>query len=104
MVTTAMSAALPARLINRAAIAHAVRLGRDPATLRRTLLAYRPVPDPLTSVGAFDEYVGTYREMGVEEVIFYWPPLRNVVEGQPISVEPQAAFERIAAQRVTRIA
>jgi len=62
------------------------------------------VPDPLTSVSAFDEYVGTYREMGVEEVIFYWPPLRNVVEGQPISVEQQAAFERIAAQRVTRIA
>jgi hypothetical protein len=54
------------------------------------------VPDPLTSVGAFDEYVGTYREKGVEEVIFCWPPLRNVVEGHPISVEQQAAFERIA--------
>jgi hypothetical protein len=103
MVTTAMSAAPPARLNNRAAIAHAVRLGRDPATLRRTLLAHRPVPDPLTSVGAF-EYVGTYREKGVEEVIFYLPPLRNVVEGHPTSVEQQAAFERIAAQRVTRIA
>jgi alkanesulfonate monooxygenase SsuD/methylene tetrahydromethanopterin reductase-like flavin-dependent oxidoreductase (luciferase family) len=74
--------------------------GRDPTTLRRTVLAYRPVPDPLTSRDAFDEYAGTYREIGIEEVVFYWPPLRNVIEGLPISAQQQAAFERIAADRI----
>jgi alkanesulfonate monooxygenase SsuD/methylene tetrahydromethanopterin reductase-like flavin-dependent oxidoreductase (luciferase family) len=29
--------------------------GRDPATVRRTVLAYRPLVDPLSSLGAFDE-------------------------------------------------
>ena len=77
--------------------------GRDPATLRRTVLAYRPLPDPLASLAAFDEYVGAYREIGIEEIVFYWPPLRNVIEARPIAAQQQAAFERIAAQRMTRI-
>lgn len=76
---------------------------RDPATLRRTLLAYRPEPDPLASLAAFDEYVGAYQQIGIEEVIFYWPPLRNVIEGRPVSTRQQVTFERIAAQRLTRV-
>ncbi len=75
-------------------------LGRDPAGLRRTVLAYRPVPDPLASLDAFDAYVGAYREIGIEEITFYWPPLPNVVEERPLSAEQQATFERIAARRL----
>ncbi len=78
------------------------KAGRDPATLRRSVLAYRPVPNPLASLNAFDEYVGAYREIGIDEVVFYWPPLRNAIEGLPVSAQQQAAFERIAAQRLTR--
>ena len=74
--------------------------GRDPASLRRSVLAYRPVPDPLTSLDAFDAYVGAYREIGIDEITFYWPPLSNVVGGQPLSATQQATFERIATDRI----
>ncbi len=88
--------------------------GRDLATVRRTVLAYRPIVDPLSSIDAFDEYVGRYREIGIDEVIFYWPPLDNLhprrpgsTDDQPVfdpprSISPaqQATFERIAVERV----
>ena len=89
-------------------------VGRDPATLRRSVLAYRPIVDPLSSLDAFDEYVGRYREIGIDEVVFYWPPLDNLFPRRPgspderpefdaprpISAAQQATFERIAAQRI----
>lgn len=89
-------------------------VGRDPATLRRTVLAYRPIVDPLSSLDAFDEYVGAYREIGVDEVVFYWPPLDNLfprrrsspdeqpafAPPEPVSPAQQVAFERIAAERI----
>ncbi len=88
-------------------------IGRDPATVRRTVLAYRPIVDPLSSLDAFDEYVGRYREIGIDEVIFYWPPLDNLLvrgangrpafeEARSISPEQQAAFKRIAMERIAR--
>jgi hypothetical protein len=77
-------------------------IGRDPATLRRSVLAYRPVPDPLASLDTFDEYVGHYRELGVEELVLYWPPLDNVLGRRPITMEQQARFERIATERLGR--
>ncbi len=77
-------------------------VGRDPATLRRTVLAYWPRVDPLSSVDAFDEYVGRYRDIGVDEIVFYWPPLAGLGEELSISAEQQATFERIAAERISR--
>ena len=76
-------------------------IGRDPATLRRTVLAWRPVPDPFASLDAFDEYVGHYWALGIAEIIFYWPPLDNAVERQPVTLEQQTRFERIAAERLS---
>ena len=78
-------------------------IGRDPATLRRSILAFYPVPDPLASLDAFDEYVGCYRAIGVDEITFYRPPLDNVVEQRPITAEQQARFERIATERLGRL-
>ncbi len=86
-------------------------IGRDPASVRRTVLAYRPRVDPLSSLDAFDEYVGRYREIGIDEIAFYWPPLDNLFvrepDGQPrsggrrpISAQQHAAFERIGADRI----
>jgi alkanesulfonate monooxygenase SsuD/methylene tetrahydromethanopterin reductase-like flavin-dependent oxidoreductase (luciferase family) len=88
---------------------------RDPATVQRTVLAYRPVVDPLSSLDAFDEYVGRYSEIGIDEISFYWPPLDNLFPRQlgssddqpvfeaarPVSSEQQATFERIAMERIT---
>lgn len=88
--------------------------GRDPASVRRSVLAYRPIVDPLSSLDAFDEYVGRYREIGIDEFVFYWPPQDNLFprrsesadgnpvfeSSRPISPAQQAAFERIAVDRV----
>jgi alkanesulfonate monooxygenase SsuD/methylene tetrahydromethanopterin reductase-like flavin-dependent oxidoreductase (luciferase family) len=86
-------------------------LGRDPSSLRRSVLAYRPQVDPLSSLDAFDEYVGSYREIGIDELVFYWPSLDNLLvrgpdgrplfeTARPITPAQQAAFERIAAERI----
>ena len=77
-------------------------LGRDPATVRRSVQALNPVPDPLTSLDAFDEYVGAYAEIGIDALIFYWPPIANIVAEEPISTADQARFERIASERIAR--
>jgi alkanesulfonate monooxygenase SsuD/methylene tetrahydromethanopterin reductase-like flavin-dependent oxidoreductase (luciferase family) len=91
-------------------------IGRDPATLRRIVLAYRPIVDPISSLDAFDEYVGRYGEIGIDEIVFYWPPLDNLfpqpqgspeeeatfAEARPVSAAQQAAFERIAAERISK--
>ncbi|HLF62099.1 MAG TPA: hypothetical protein VI980_13075 [Acidimicrobiia bacterium] len=39
-------------------------------TLTRSVLAYRPQPDPFESVGSFDEYVGAYAELGTTAMTF----------------------------------
>jgi alkanesulfonate monooxygenase SsuD/methylene tetrahydromethanopterin reductase-like flavin-dependent oxidoreductase (luciferase family) len=75
-------------------------VGRDPETMRRSVQALNPIPDPLTSLAAFDEYAGAYAEIGIDELIFYWPPLAYIDERGPVPGEVQARFERIAAERV----
>ena len=74
--------------------------GRDPATVWRSVQALHPVPDPFSSLDAFDAYAGAYREIGIDELIFYWPPIELVDERGPVPAELQARFERIAAQRI----
>jgi alkanesulfonate monooxygenase SsuD/methylene tetrahydromethanopterin reductase-like flavin-dependent oxidoreductase (luciferase family) len=88
------------RRLNALLDTYCSEIGRDPATLRRSVLAYRPEPDPLASLDAFDEYVGRYRELGIDELVLYWPPLDNVLGRQPIAMEQQARFERIATERL----
>jgi alkanesulfonate monooxygenase SsuD/methylene tetrahydromethanopterin reductase-like flavin-dependent oxidoreductase (luciferase family) len=72
--------------------------GRDPATVRRSLLAYRV--QPFESVDLFEDYVGRYRELGFDECILYWP-------GDPGTFAPrpdlEATLERIAANVLPRL-
>jgi alkanesulfonate monooxygenase SsuD/methylene tetrahydromethanopterin reductase-like flavin-dependent oxidoreductase (luciferase family) len=52
-------------------------LGRDPATIRRQVLAGNPAVtmDPIwSSVGAFDTWLAGWQEIGIDEVILYFPP------------------------------
>ena len=71
-------------------------LGRDPATIRRSIAAIWPVPDPLTSLDAFDEFVGSYQAIGIDEIIFYWPPIEHFRSRAPLSTDRWAMLERIA--------
>jgi alkanesulfonate monooxygenase SsuD/methylene tetrahydromethanopterin reductase-like flavin-dependent oxidoreductase (luciferase family) len=89
--------------------------GRDPATIRRSVLMHRPQPDPWSSVDAFDQVVGAYQSIGIEQIIFYWPPLANTIPDPtgrhpgplgrvadiPVSAEQRRAFERVVAERIS---
>jgi hypothetical protein len=103
------------RRLNDRLDAHCVQTGRDPATIHRSVLAYRPIHDPLSSIDAFDEYVGRYQEIGIDEIVFYWPPLDNIFprrvespddqprfeDPRPVSPAQQEALERIAEERIS---
>ncbi|MBA2598395.1 MAG: LLM class flavin-dependent oxidoreductase [Chloroflexia bacterium] len=80
-------------------------VGRDPATIQRSQLALFPNPDPFSSLAAFDEYVGAYAAIGIEELIFYWPPIEfSYGERSSVPAEIQTRFERIAAERIAEAA
>jgi hypothetical protein len=58
-------------------------LGRDPATIRRSLLAGggSSPGDPWQSVEAFRHFVGRYREAGINEFLFYFPSRLELAHG-----------------------
>lgn len=74
--------------------------GRDPATLDRMILAYLPKPDPFSSLNAFDEYVGSYEQIGIGGITFYWPPIDEQLENKKVSPDALARFERIVGERI----
>ncbi len=75
-----------------------VEVGRDPRTLRRSVLVYRY--DPFASVDAFHEYVARYEEVGIDEFIFYWPADPQTFAAAP---EREATLERIAADVLPKL-
>jgi hypothetical protein len=65
-----------------------VEIGRDPLTLRRSLLLSPPVRDIIyESVNAFTDVVGQYEDIGINEFILAYPR----------SAEKLPVFERIAS-------
>jgi len=75
-------------------------IGRDPREIRRIVLAYRRRVDPLSSLDAFDEFVGSYSEMGFDEFVFYWPSLlATFTERREMKPQERSTAERIAAAR-----
>ena len=78
-----------------------MEVSRDPATIQRSVMALCPNPDPFSSLDAFDEYVGGYDATGINEIIFYWPPVEHAYgQRTPVPPEVQARFERIALARI----
>jgi len=48
-------------------------LGRDPTEITRSLLLFPRASDaPFDSDDAFKDFVGRYREIGIDEFILYW--------------------------------
>lgn len=73
--------------------------GREPRAIRKSVLPYRSELDPLSSLDAFDEFVGRYSELGFDQFVFYWPPVANLRKQEPISAGQRAMVERIARER-----
>ncbi len=71
-------------------------VGRDPGTLRRSILVGGGVtPDaPWSSPEAFRDFVGHYMEAGVNEFIFYYPSRVEQVDGH---------YERIAREVIPHL-
>lgn len=49
------------------------RIGRDPSSLRRSLLTFFGVLEPLPTANDFAEWAHPYREIGIGEFVVYWP-------------------------------
>jgi alkanesulfonate monooxygenase SsuD/methylene tetrahydromethanopterin reductase-like flavin-dependent oxidoreductase (luciferase family) len=82
---------------------HCREIGRDPQTIRRIVVAYRRRVDPLSSLDAFDEFVGSYAELGFDEFVLYWPSiLATFREQREMTAHERTAAERIAASRFNR--
>ena len=79
---------------------YCLELGRDLTSIRRVVLAYRQPVDPLSSLDAFDHFVGSYAEVGIDEFVFYWPPIANLREGRKVSSGQRATVENIARIRL----
>jgi hypothetical protein len=69
-------------------------LGREPRSIRRSFTALHAfVADtPFVSEASFREFVERYREIGIDELVLYYPPDRFYPEG---AVQP-GLFERLA--------
>lgn len=78
-----------------------VEFGRGAGSIRRIVLAYRQPVVPLSSLDAFDHFVGSYAEVGLDEFVFYWPPVLNLKERRAVSREQRVVVERIAAARLS---
>ena len=76
-------------------------LGRDPSSLGRNLLVFQSSAHaktrarlrPWVSVGAFEELVGRYGEIGMTELVFYYPEKRGDLQ----------VMEQVAAEVLPRL-
>lgn len=64
-----------------------VDLGRDPATIRHSVVCFPPLT-PWQSVAYFTDMVGRFRQLGIDEFVLYWPQAwRNQPSEQPVFEE-----------------
>jgi hypothetical protein len=58
---------------------HCAAVGRDPAAIRRSFYGWaskleeQGLPDPWQSTGAFEDVIGRYREVGLDEFLIDQP-------------------------------
>lgn len=72
------------------------RAGRDPASLRRSVLLGYGADRPLASVAAFEDAVDRAARSGFDEVVVYWPMGQ---EGSPLWADPDVVVAAVAAVR-----
>jgi alkanesulfonate monooxygenase SsuD/methylene tetrahydromethanopterin reductase-like flavin-dependent oxidoreductase (luciferase family) len=73
-------------------------IGRDPKTLRRSVLAFRA--QVFRSTDTFEEFVSRYQELGFDECIAYWPYEPGTMAAVP---DQEAVLERVAADVLPRL-
>ena len=72
-------------------LAACAAIGRDPAEIGRIFLVGNTEERPLASVGAFNDFVGRYRDLGFTDIVFHHPR-----RDDPVWNEGEDIVERIA--------
>ena len=70
-----------------------VSAGRDPTTIRHSLVCFPPLT-PWQSVEYFHDMVGRFGEIGIDEFVLYWPQTWRDAPGE------EAVFEEVATTTV----
>ena len=73
-----------------------VAADRDPASIRHSLVCFPPLT-PWQSVEYFQDMVGRFREIGIDEFVLYWPQTWGVAPGE------DAVFEEVTATVIPRL-
>lgn len=82
---------------------HCATIGRDPQEIRRSFYAWaaqmeeQGLPDPWESVGAFEDVVGRYREVGVDEFVIDQPRPEQFTVLEQVAAEVVPRLRRSAA-------
>jgi alkanesulfonate monooxygenase SsuD/methylene tetrahydromethanopterin reductase-like flavin-dependent oxidoreductase (luciferase family) len=71
--------------------------GRDVTTVHKVLLQGSTAEKPLQSLDAFVDYAGTYRDLGIDEIVIHWPVADSIFASDP------AVFEKIAVEAVAQL-
>ncbi|GAA1399921.1 LLM class flavin-dependent oxidoreductase [Kitasatospora putterlickiae] len=71
--------------------------GRDVATLQKMLLQGSTAERPLASLDAFVDWAGTYRDLGITELVIHWPVPDSIFAND------LAVFERIATEGLAQL-
>lgn len=72
-------------------------INRDPADIDRIYLASHLEDRPLSSIDAFDDFVGRYEELGFDELVVHHP-----IPGDPVWDDPIGIIDTIAERHLTR--
>lgn len=77
--------------------------GRDPREIRRSFMMGQTRDTPFASLGAFQEFVGRYRDLGFSEFILFW--LRDGEPDYPLYawITDRRMLERIAAEWIPAV-
>jgi hypothetical protein len=67
------------------------QLGRDPGSIRHSLVCFPPLT-PWASTSYFEEMVGRYRAVGIDEFVLYWP------QSWREDTREDAVFEQVARE------
>jgi alkanesulfonate monooxygenase SsuD/methylene tetrahydromethanopterin reductase-like flavin-dependent oxidoreductase (luciferase family) len=71
--------------------------GRDFAGIQKMLLQGSTAEQPLVSLDAFVDWAGTYRDLGIDELVIHWPVPDSIFEND------LTVFERIATEGLAQL-
>jgi hypothetical protein len=81
---------------------YAVEVGREPDSIVRSLAVGWTRDKPFTSLQSFYDFIGNYREVGINEFVFgYWTRAEHIPEFDQLPhITDDGMLERIACEAI----